>query len=103
MPAMTAERSLQLEVIAFISSEKPVLSIVKDKRTLHLPLTSRPVAEKESLETSTPTNSLLIVAPPVKSYSDKAGEASRPILHDDKGSKTQSTYYGFGRQGTDSL
>ena len=39
----------------------------------------------------------------VKSYSDKAGEASRPILHDDKGSKTQSTYYGFGRQGTDSF
>ena len=39
----------------------------------------------------------------VKSYSDKAGEASRPILHDDKGSKTQSTYYGYGRQGTDSF
>ncbi len=39
----------------------------------------------------------------LKSYSDKAGEASRPILHVDKGSKTQSTYYGFGRQGTDSL
>ena len=39
----------------------------------------------------------------LKSYSDKAGEASRPILHVDKGSKTQSTYYGFGRQGTDSV
>lgn len=39
----------------------------------------------------------------VKRYSDKAGEASRPILHDDKGSMTQSTYYGFGRQGTDSF
>jgi hypothetical protein len=39
----------------------------------------------------------------VKRYSDKAGEASRPILHDDKGSKTQSTYYGYGRQGTDSF
>jgi hypothetical protein len=34
---------------------------------------------------------------------NKTGEASRPILHDDKGSKTQSTYYGFGRQGTDSF
>lgn len=34
---------------------------------------------------------------------DKAGEASRPILHDDKGSETQSTYNGFGRQGTDSF
>lgn len=39
----------------------------------------------------------------VKSYSDKAGEASRPILHNDKGSETQSTYYGYGRQGTDSF
>lgn len=39
----------------------------------------------------------------IKSYSDKAGEASRPILHDDKGSGTQSTYYGYGRQGTDSF
>ena len=46
MPAMTAERSLQLEVIAFISSEKPVLSIVKDKENLTSPLTSRPVAKK---------------------------------------------------------
>jgi hypothetical protein len=40
---------------------------------------------------------------PVKSCLDKAGEASRPILQNDKGSKTQSTYYGFGRQGTDSF
>lgn len=39
----------------------------------------------------------------VKRYLNKAGEASRPILHDDKGSMTQSTYYGYGRQGTDSL
>jgi len=39
---------------------------------------------------------------PVKSCLDKAGEASQPILQDDKGSKTQPTYYGFGRQGTDS-
>ena len=39
----------------------------------------------------------------IKSYSDKAGEASRPILHDDKDSMIQSTYYGYGRQGTDSL
>ncbi len=40
----------------------------------------------------------------VKSYLDKAGGASRPILHDDKGStKTQSIYYGYGRQGTDSF
>lgn len=31
---------------------------------------------------------------------DKGGVASRPILHDDKGSLTQSTYYGYGRQGT---
>jgi hypothetical protein len=33
---------------------------------------------------------------------NKTGEASRPILHDDKDSMIQSTYYGFGRQGTDS-
>jgi hypothetical protein len=33
----------------------------------------------------------------------KAGEASRPILHGDKDSKTQSTYHGYGRQGTDSF
>ena len=33
---------------------------------------------------------------------NKAGEASRPILHDDKDSMNQSTYYGYGRQGTDS-
>jgi len=39
----------------------------------------------------------------IKRYLSKAGEASRPILHGDKGSMTQSTYYGFGRQGTDSL
>jgi hypothetical protein len=34
---------------------------------------------------------------------NKAGEASRPILHDDKDSMIQSTYYGYGRQGTDSF
>jgi hypothetical protein len=34
---------------------------------------------------------------------DKAGEASRPILHSDEGSLTQSTYDGYGRQGTNSL
>lgn len=32
----------------------------------------------------------------------RAGEASRPILHGDKDSVTQSTYHGFGRQGTGS-
>jgi hypothetical protein len=31
----------------------------------------------------------------------KAGIASRPILHRDKDSMIQSTYYGSGRQGTD--
>jgi len=35
--------------------------------------------------------------------SGKAGEASRPILHDDKGSLTQLTYDGYGGQGTDSF
>jgi hypothetical protein len=49
--------------------------------------------DKETIQSSTS----------VKRCSDKAGEASRPILHDDKGSKTQSTYYGYGRQGTDSF
>jgi len=39
----------------------------------------------------------------IKSYLNKAGEASRPILHDDKDSMIQSTYYGYGRQGTDSF
>lgn len=39
----------------------------------------------------------------VKRCCGKAGEASRPILHDDKGSLTQSTYNGYGRQGTDSF
>ena len=39
----------------------------------------------------------------IKRYLSKAGEASRPILHGDEGSKTQSTYYGYGRQGTDSF
>ncbi len=39
----------------------------------------------------------------IKGYLSKAGGASRPILHGDEGSKTQSTYYGFGRQGTDSF
>jgi len=33
----------------------------------------------------------------------KAGKASRPILHVDKDSETQSTYHGYGRQGTDSF
>ncbi len=37
-----------------------------------------------------------------KRYLGKAGDASRPILHNDKGLVTQSTYNGFGRQGTDS-
>jgi len=36
-------------------------------------------------------------------FLDKAGVASQPILHDDKGSLTQPTYHGFGRQGTDSF
>jgi hypothetical protein len=31
----------------------------------------------------------------------EAGEASRPILHFDEGSRTQSTYQDSGRQGTD--
>lgn len=48
---------------------------------------------KQFTHTDTSVNSLL----------DKAGDASQPILHDDKGSVTQSTYYGYGRQGTDSL
>jgi hypothetical protein len=39
----------------------------------------------------------------VKKHLNKAGEASRPILHDDKDSMIQSTYYGYGRQGTDSF
>jgi len=38
----------------------------------------------------------------LKSCGGKAGEASRPILHGDEGSWTQSTYHGYGRQGTDS-
>jgi hypothetical protein len=33
-------------------------------------------------------------------YVAKAGYASLPILHRDKDSETQSTYYGSGRQGT---
>ena len=32
-----------------------------------------------------------------------AGAASRPILHDDEGSLTQSTYHGYGRRGTNSF
>jgi hypothetical protein len=32
----------------------------------------------------------------------EAGEASRPILHFDEGSRTQSTYQDSGGQGTDS-
>ena len=36
-------------------------------------------------------------------YLSKAGEAFRPILHGDKDSVIQSTYHGYGRQGTDSL
>jgi len=39
----------------------------------------------------------------LKCYFSKAGEASRPILHGDKDSSIQSTYHGYGRQGTDSL
>ena len=39
----------------------------------------------------------------IENYLDRAGEASRPILHDDKDSMIQSTYYGYGRQGTDSF
>lgn len=33
----------------------------------------------------------------------KAGKASRPNLHGDKDSAIQSTYHGYGRQGTDSF
>jgi len=33
----------------------------------------------------------------------RAGAACRPFLHHDKGSLAQPTYYGFGRQGTDSF
>jgi hypothetical protein len=36
-------------------------------------------------------------------YLSKAGKASQPILHSDKDSMIQSTYHGYGRQGTDSL
>lgn len=39
----------------------------------------------------------------LRSFLDKAGDASRPILHGDEGSLTQSTYKGYGRQGTDSF
>lgn len=39
----------------------------------------------------------------LKCYFSKAGEASRPILHGDKDSMIQSTYHGYGRQGTDSF
>lgn len=39
----------------------------------------------------------------LKKYLCKAGEASRPILHGDKDSEIQSTYHGYGRQGTDSF
>ena len=39
----------------------------------------------------------------LKEYLSKAGEASQPILHSDKDSEIQSTYYGYGRQGTDSF
>jgi len=38
----------------------------------------------------------------VKDFLARAGDASRPILHDDKGSAAQPTYHGCGRQGTDS-
>ena len=34
---------------------------------------------------------------------NRAGDTSPPILHADKGSKTQSSYYGSGRQETDSF
>jgi len=37
----------------------------------------------------------------IMTYLDEAGGASRPILQGDKGSETQSTYDGYGRQGTD--
>lgn len=47
-----------------ISSEKPPLSIAADRKKLTAPLASIPVAEKESLETSIPTNSLNKAAPP---------------------------------------
>ncbi|MFN3740951.1 MAG: hypothetical protein ACK4TF_09840, partial [Thermodesulfovibrionales bacterium] len=50
-------------------------------------------ADKEITHTSTSLNNLL----------DKAGDASQPILHGNEGSVTQSTYHGFGRQGTDSF
>ena len=39
----------------------------------------------------------------IRYNSGKAGEASLPILHGDEGSETQSTYHGYGRQGTDSF
>jgi len=39
----------------------------------------------------------------LKRYLSKTGEASRPILHGDKDSMIQSTYHGYGRQGTDSF
>ncbi|MDI6743905.1 MAG: hypothetical protein QMD07_00855 [Thermodesulfovibrionales bacterium] len=62
--AMTAERSLHLDAIAFISSEKPLLSIAADREKLTLPLGSMPVAEKESLDTSIPTKRRFKAAPP---------------------------------------
>lgn len=34
---------------------------------------------------------------------NRAGDTSPPILHADKGSWTQSSYYGSGRQETDSF
>jgi hypothetical protein len=64
MPVRTAERSLQLEEIAFISSEKLLLSIAADREKLTLLFASIPVAEKEYLEASIPTNSLFITTPP---------------------------------------
>ncbi len=82
------------------SREKPEISILAGREKLTLPSGSIPVAEKESLETSIPKRSLDIVSTSLKSYLDESGEASQPILHSDDGSETQSTYYGFGKQGT---
>lgn len=40
---------------------------------------------------------------PNRIFLDSAVNAFRPILHSNKGSKTQSTYDGYGRQGTNSF
>jgi hypothetical protein len=100
MATVTFVKDGQCFLMAFRNFEKPSAFMANSRENVLLPLLSIPCAVERSFDTSIPTNNVDKTTPPCSSSFEKTGTASQPNLHRDKGSKTQSTYYGFGRQGT---